>query len=487
MAARDGTHLMDLTLTELAYEIQSGHVTPLESIQAALERIDQRNPSVNAFVYVCRERALQEAREQTEKQSRGEALPALAGIPLGVKDLEDVAGLPTSYGAILFKENIAAFDSPQVERLRSAGAIVVGKTNVPIFGTQALTKNRLYGVTRNPWLLDSTSGGSSGGSAAAIAARMVPLVTASDGGGSVRIPAAFVGAFGFKGTFGLIPYTEGYQFGLQRFTGTTHQGTITRCVADAAMMVDVVCGYHHTDPLSLPRPPYSFFGHYDERPEKLRIGYVRHFGYNESTLRPDVEHQIEKMLQQLSDQGFEIVRTRLEFPDMGADWLMYAGSENFAMLDQHPLVTQTASLEKGLVESWKTVSTLSATDLTQIHRKKHAINHEISQFFKSFDLLITPAIPCAAWDAAGPMTMDFDSPMHAVSYMYPFNFTGHPAGIIRSGFLGNGTPVALQIVAERHRDLLVLQVASMIEGKTGCFEDWPSFPFPSSHLHKSRL
>jgi aspartyl-tRNA(Asn)/glutamyl-tRNA(Gln) amidotransferase subunit A len=152
-------------------------------------------------------------------QAAGEQLPPLAGVPIGVKDLEDVGGLPTSYGAVAFKDNIAADDAPHIERLKAAGAIIIGKTNTPIFGSTAYSKNRLFGTTRNPWDLTRTPGGSSGGSAAAVAARMVPVATAADGGGSIRIPATFTGTFGLKPSFGRVPMTEGYQFGVQKWLG----------------------------------------------------------------------------------------------------------------------------------------------------------------------------------------------------------------------------------------------------------------------------
>jgi aspartyl-tRNA(Asn)/glutamyl-tRNA(Gln) amidotransferase subunit A len=250
--------IMDLSLRELIEQIQSRSVTPLESVQAALDRIAHLNPAINAFVVVCAEQALAEAKQQTEMLAKGETVGPLAGIPIGIKDLEDVAGLPTSYGAAPFKDSVADSDAPHIARLRSKGAIVVGKTNTPIFGSTAYCTNRLYGTTRNPWDLSKTPGGSSGGSAAAVAARMVPVCTAADGGGSIRIPGTFTGTFALKPTFGRVPMTEGDSLGMTKFVDCVHFGCVTRSVLDTAIYLDAVVGEHWKDKDSLPAPAYSY-------------------------------------------------------------------------------------------------------------------------------------------------------------------------------------------------------------------------------------
>ena len=199
------SHLMDLSAVELAALVRAGDASPTDCVVAALARIDERNESLNAFVHVCGDRALDEAHALEKRMADGGPTLPLAGVPLGVKDLEEVAGLPCTYGSVPLRDNVAERDSVQVTRLRAAGAIVVGKTNTPEFGYTGFTKNRVFGTTRNPWNTERTPGGSSGGSAAALSGRMVPLVTASDGGGSTRIPACYPGAFGLKPTIGRIP------------------------------------------------------------------------------------------------------------------------------------------------------------------------------------------------------------------------------------------------------------------------------------------
>ena len=220
--APPAVHPMDLDATELAWRIARGALTPTEAVDACLSRLAERDPSINAFTHVCAARARAVAAAQTAALARGEVLGPMAGVPVAVKDLEDVAGLPTSHGCAVFTgagARPAAASSVQVARLQAAGAIVVGKTNVPVFGSAALCKNLPFGATRNPWDRARTSGGSSGGSAAAVAARIVPLATAADSGGSIRIPAAFCGAFGLKPSFGRIPEQEGAAFGFAKVLG----------------------------------------------------------------------------------------------------------------------------------------------------------------------------------------------------------------------------------------------------------------------------
>ncbi len=260
---------------DLANLIAKKQLSPVELMEATLERLTSVNGKLNAFIALQPEKAMAEARAITESMARGNSHGPLAGIPVGVKDLENVAGMVTSFGSIPFKDNMQSMDSIQVARLRVAGAIVLGKTNVPEFGFTGFTKNRLHGITRNPWNLERTPGGSSGGSAAAVAGGIVPLCTGSDAGGSIRIPASYSGCFRLKPSFGRIPH--GPQPFLS-YSAMTVPGPLTRTVTDAAFYLDCTAGYHPADPYSLPRPEKSYVKHIDELPEKLTIAFSG-FGY----------------------------------------------------------------------------------------------------------------------------------------------------------------------------------------------------------------
>src|SRR4029450_1867501 len=244
-------------------------VSAVELMSETLARIDATRAPLNGFSPVDDRGALfAPARAADERIARGDAR-ALEGIPLGVKDLFDARGLVTSMGSVPYRDRIASEDSVQVARLRAAGAIVIGKTNVPEFGHTAITKNLLHGVSRNPGNLERTPGGSSGGSSAAIAGGVVSLVTASDGGGSVRLPASFTGCFGLKPSWGRIPNESDHWV----MDDTAVQGPLTRTVEDAALFLDLVAGPHPSDPNSLPHPGLAYRAVIGDLPPGLRIGY----------------------------------------------------------------------------------------------------------------------------------------------------------------------------------------------------------------------
>ena len=244
-----------LSLTELVDVLAAREISCAELMNATLDRIEATHPKLNAVVSQRpRKELLADAEAADARRSDGDARP-LEGVPLGVKDLEDVAGMVTSMGSRVFRDRVAEADSTQVARLRAAGAIVVGKTNTPEFGFTAITKNPLFGVTRSPWNLERTPGGSSGGSSAALAGGVLPLVTSSDGGGSIRIPASFTGAFGLKPSQGRIPRgpMKAWDYG-----STAVYGPLTRTVEDGALFLDLVAGPSPCDPGSLPHPGLSY-------------------------------------------------------------------------------------------------------------------------------------------------------------------------------------------------------------------------------------
>ncbi len=263
--------LLQMTLTELTDALRAKKASPVDLMQAVLARIDETNGDLNAFVAMRdRDALMADARAAEQRIAHGDARP-LEGVPLGVKDLEDAEGLINSRGSLVFKDNVSKHDSIQVERLRRAGAIVVGKTNAPEFGATAITKNLVYGVTRSPWNLEHTPGGSSGGSAAAMAACVVPMVTASDGGGSIRIPASFTGTFGLKTSFGRIPSGPDKVW---EYQDTSVNGPLTKSVEDAALFLDQVAGVSPHDPNSLPNPGISYLDVVRGKlPRGLRVGY----------------------------------------------------------------------------------------------------------------------------------------------------------------------------------------------------------------------
>ncbi|MFP6599373.1 MAG: amidase family protein [Deltaproteobacteria bacterium] len=464
--------LYELSASETARLVGSGQLSPLETVQACLDRIEATDEDINAFVYLDPNRALAEARAQEKELVAGRSPGPLAGVALGVKDLEDVGGMPTSFGSVAFKDRVADRDAVHIGRLREAGAIVVGKTNTPEFGYTGFTKNRLFGVTRNPWNTEMTPGGSSGGSAAAVAARMVPLATASDGGGSIRIPACYVGAFGMKPTYGRIPVSP--ILGMQRWIDTVHYGPLTRTIEDAALYMDVTAGYHFADPDSLPVPPLSYRGGLDDLPAKLRIGFSPDLGY--ARVADDVMGQVEAAVGVFTELGHTVERLDVEFPDLGLDWALVAGSETRAMLGD-AVDGHEDELGHAFWRGLQTAAKVGWADMARVQRRRQSLNQVLGGLFADYDLLLTPQLPTEAFRAEGPPPegiggQPFSSPMHAVAFTYPFNMSGHPAASVRAGLGETGLPVGLQIVAERQRDELVLQAARAYERERP-FDSWP--------------
>jgi aspartyl-tRNA(Asn)/glutamyl-tRNA(Gln) amidotransferase subunit A len=458
---------------EIAAAVRRGDVSPVDVVTAALARIERLNPLVNAFVALRAEEALAEARSLAERIARGAEPGPLAGVPFGVKDLEDLAGLPTTHGSVPFRGNVARRDSTQVARLRCAGAIPLGKTNTPEFGYTALTKNALFGVTRNPWNLERTPGGSSGGSAAAVAAGLVPLATASDGGGSVRIPASYVGAFGLKPTFGRVPRGP---FELLEWIDTTVYGPITRCVTDAALFLDVVAGSDPLDPDSLPAPAGSYVDALDRPPEGLRVAYSPTLGY--ARVAADVRREVEAGVVALGaalGRPIEPLADRLT--DVGWAWGVLNAFELRArltdLIDRH-----RDDWGHGFLRALEAGARVGAAEIGAAQRQRTALVAEVAAVFERWDLLVTPTMPTVAFAAGGPLPSGvggetFDSPMHFVAFTYPFNMTGHPACTVRAGFADDGLPVGLQMVAPRGREDVLLQVARAWE-RSRPADEWPA-------------
>ncbi len=465
------TELSFVPAHELVRRIQRRDLSPVELMQATLARIEAVNPPLNAFVALRAEEALREARALADRLARGEAPGPLAGLPFGVKDLEDAAGLPTTYGSVPFKNNRPACDSVQVERLKKAGAIVVGKTNAPEFGYTAMTKNLLFGVTRNPWNLERTPGGSSGGSAAAVASGMVPFATSSDGGGSIRIPACYTGTFGLKPNYGRIPKGPVKMF---HWSDTSVVGPITRSVLDAALYMDAAVGAHPADPDSLPHPGYSYIECLDRLPKGLRVAFNPTLGY--ALVQRDVMREVQAAVKVFED--FAHVELHEEpIPDLGLDWALVGGAEVYAdiceLVEEH-----RGEWGRSFLAGLERTRHAAAREFGHVQRARVRLNDALWKLFDRFDLLLTPTLPTEAFGASGPFPTEINgeplqTPLGAVAFTYPFNLSGHPASSVRAGFTDSGMPCGLQIVAPRHREDLVLQASYAYEQRRPWNDKWP--------------
>ena len=468
--------IYELSASEIASAVRSRTVSAVEVINAILKRIDALNPRINALVLVTLEAALDAAKRIDAQIASGEDPGPLAGVPFGVKDLEDVASVPTTFGSTAFRDHVADEDAPHVARLRAAGAIFVGKTNTPEFGSTWVTDNALFGATRNPWDLTKNAGGSSGGSAAVIASRMLPLATASDGGGSIRIPASAVGAFGIKPTFGTIPMSPSEAAGMQRWFDIAHFGPITRTVADAALYLDVCAGYHPHDPNSLPKPG-SFRDALEVPLEPLRIGYSRDLGH--AWVQDDIIREVDAAVDVLRTLGHQVEDLDFEInPRLRSAWSKNATYEMSAIV--LPVLDEAAieQLNPSLRAALESAARLGPADHALAHRLRAELNLSLANVFNQYDLIVTPTMqvdPVEATEPRRPLQlgpMQARSFVDALSFTMPFNLSGHPAATLRAGFSDAGLPCGLQLVAERHRDDLVLRVAHQFH-QARPLEDWP--------------
>jgi aspartyl-tRNA(Asn)/glutamyl-tRNA(Gln) amidotransferase subunit A len=465
--------MSDLLFRPLTQQIEAlarRSVSAVELLGETLARIDATRETLNSFSSVAdRDALLGQARAADERIARGDAR-ALEGVPLGVKDLFDAQGLVTSMGSVPYRDQVASEDSVQVARLRAAGAIVVGKTNVPEFGHTAITKNLLHGVSRNPWNLEHTPGGSSGGSAAAIAGGVVSLVTASDGGGSIRLPASFTGCFGLKPSWGRIP-NESH---LWVMDDTAVQGPLTRSVADAALFLDLTAGPHPRDPNSLPHPGLSYREVLGDLPRGLRIGYSPDFGY--AVVQSDVaEVAYDAARVFAQDHRFEELTGGP--PQLGRKWGMLGAFEGLGELEGL-LPEHEHEFGRGFLSGMLAGRRMTPLFWAEIRREREKLNRWCEEVFERFDLVLTPTVPFDAPPARGPLTAETEGrPQPAVgvaSFTIPWNLAWHPAATVRAGFSRAGLPVGLQIAAPRHRDDLVLQAAFAFERARPWADHWPT-------------
>jgi aspartyl-tRNA(Asn)/glutamyl-tRNA(Gln) amidotransferase subunit A len=446
-----------LPATDLAAAIRRRQVSPVEVVEAVLGKIDRVNPRLNAYCAVTADAARTEARAAEAAVLRGDALGPLCGVPFSVKDLVITRGVRTAFGSRIYEHHVPEEDAPVVERLRAAGAIMVGKTTTPEFGWKGATDSPLTGVSRNPWNLTKTPGGSSGGAAAAVAAGLAPLAVGTDGGGSIRIPGSFCGVFGLKPTYGLVPIYPAPA------TGTlSHVGPMTWTVRDAALMLQVMAGPDDRDPLSFPATGADFASGLEMGIHGLRVAWSPTFGYAHVT--PEVRALTEAAARRFQDLGCHVEEVKRVFEDPDPIWapLFYAG---IAARLRDFLPDWGDRIDPGLLEVVEEGKRLSAIELCQANAARAAFYQEVRRFFERFDLLLSPTLAVPPFTAGTERPVDYPggSRLSWVAFTYPFNLTGQPAATVPCGFTADGLPVGLQIVGRRLQDALVLRASAALE------------------------
>jgi aspartyl-tRNA(Asn)/glutamyl-tRNA(Gln) amidotransferase subunit A len=458
----------------LAQEVRQGRLSAAALVDHALNQIALHNPVLNAFVAVDEERARAAATAIDKKVATGIDPGPLAGIPLGVKDLEDAAGYVTTYGSPAFADDPpATADSSLVARLVAAGCVVVGKTNTPELGWKADTDNPVSGPTLNPWHLDHTPGGSSGGSAAAIASGMVPLATGSDGGGSIRIPSSCCGLSGMKPSLGRVPSGGS---AAPDWHDLSTRGPMARRMVDVVAALDVVVGPDPSDLRSLPRPEASWIAALDEPRPPRKVAWSPTLGYAE--VDAEVLAICERAIEVLDSLGTEIVEIETVFDSDPVDqWLTLTGVYN---LRTHAGIRGTPAwdqIDPVLATVIDNAATTTALDVVRAEDACHALNLRLVELFHDVRLLITPTVaaPPPLRSLGGSGIINGTADYNWVKFTYPFNLTRSPAASICAGLTSSGLPVGLQLVGPQHADLVVLRSAAAFEAAIG-FDSIPSFP-----------
>ncbi|MFV8188897.1 amidase [Streptomyces sp. AF1B] len=447
--------LTGLTAVRLVEGYRKGEFSPEEATRAALNRADRIQPDVNAFVRLLADEALAQARESTERWRRGEPLGPVDGVPTTVKDILLLRGAPTLKGSKTISENGRwDEDAPSVARLREQGAVFLGKTTTPEFGWKGVTDSPQSGVTRNPYDTTRTAGGSSGGAAAAVALGAGPLALGTDGGGSVRIPAAFCGIFALKPTYGRVPLYPASAFGT-----LAHVGPMTRDAADAALLLDVIAAPDSRDWSGLPPAPGSFAAGLSGGAKGLRVAYSPSLG-GQVAVRPAVAAAVRRAVERLAGLGAYVEETDPDFtePVEAFHTLWFSGA---ARVTQQLGPHQRKLLDPGLREICGQGARRSALDYLAAVDVRMELGRRMGRFHDSYDLLVTPTLPITAFEAGEEVPRGSGHRRWTgwTPFTYPFNMTQQPAATVPVGTDGDGLPIGLQLVAARHRDDLVLRAA----------------------------
>lgn len=440
---------------EIATAVRQRERTATEVLEQCLADVSVRNAPLNAFVHVDEGMARAAAADVDRRIAAGDDPGPFAGVPIGVKDLEDCAGMPTSHGSLAFKGRPAMEqDSVHVARLRAAGAVPIGKTAAPEFGTLSFTKTPAWGTTRNPWALDRTPGGSSGGSAAAVAGGLVPCATASDGGGSTRIPASFSGLVGMKPSHGRIPHPG--PAGSQ----TAVFGLLTTTVADSARHLDITAGPDDRDRLSLPPATVG----YEEAIEVLDVAGLRARWSLDLGFVEHVDEQVAAIaeaaaLELATAAGLVVDELPVRLTDPVKTWMTAGAMDLWLGLEDGMWPHVADDLTHYSRDVLARTEEYPVSKFARAHRRRERLTLDVAELFAEVDLLLTPTTAVPAFAAGGPPP---GGPM-ATPFTMLANLCWNPAISVPAGTTSEGLPVGLQITAARHRDEIPLRLARIWE------------------------
>ena len=448
---------------ELRTLIATGQVSPVEATEQYLRRIESLDSQLNSYLTVSADEALESAKAAEQAVVRGDSLGPLHGLPISIKDLEMTGGIRSTSGSLVFKDRVPADDSLVVERVRKAGAVILGKTNTPEFGLLGHTENRLGDHCRNPWNTERTTGGSSGGAGAAVAAGLCSLATGSDGGGSIRIPCSFCGVYGIKPTQGRVP----------RFTGvagppvanqTSQSGPMTRTVRDSAMLLQVLAGQDPRDPASLRDEPADYAAAADRGVRGLRIAWSPDFGYGV------VDPEVKKIASEAA-QIFEELGCTVEEADLGLDqhfdtfWTIFTANiyvANGQLLKDNP--EDLTWYARDCIEHGMKVT---GAEYTRALGEVDRLKARFADLYESYDLIMSPTVSTTAFPVGEPPKTIGGREVHwfwgYLPYTFPINLIGHPAASVPCGFSSAKLPIGLHVIGRRGDEATVIAASAAFE------------------------
>ena len=450
--------LLYKSAVELRDLVVAKEISPVELLDQSLARMEEVEPKLNNFVTTTEDIAHAAAKKAEKAILNNDSPGLLHGLPISIKDLIAMGGVRWTFGSKASADNIAALDAPAVERVRNEGGVIIGKTTTSEFGCKAVGDSPLTGITRNPWDLAKTPGGSSAGAAASVAVGVTPFALGTDGGGSVRIPASLTGLFAVKAQFARVPIFP------EAATPTlAHVGPIARTVRDAALLLTAVAGFDRRDPFAVAEPVPDFLAACDQPVKGMRVAWSPTLGY----ARPmsDVVELCEQAVKTLEDLGCEVelvdnVMERDPIDMWMSEFYAGVGTRLNTVLTERPELLDPAvaevlggALDRTLEEYW-----------TQVFNR-YRFREEMRQFMEKYDLLVSPVLPVPAFDVGLnlPPQMPVANVISWVSYTYPFNLTGQPGASLPVGFTGEGLPVGLQLISKAIRETDIFRVAAALE------------------------
>lgn len=463
----------------IAQAVRQKKLSPVEVVDAHLARMDALEPKLHAFCTPTPDLARATAKRLERDIAAGKDVGPLAGVSVGIKDLVCTKGIPTVSGSIAYRDFVPDEDDVVVERLVAAGAVILGKTNVPEFGYSGVGHNPVFETTRNPWNLEFTPGGSSAGSGAAVASGMCPFAIGSDGGGSIRIPSAHCGLYGLKASMGRVPLYPGTKDerypGVSSWESLEHIGPMTRTVADSALMMSVIAGPDPRDRHSLPAASFDWMNCLKGEIKGLKVAYSPDWGY--AAVDPRVRKIVGEAVKVFErDLGCIVEEAHPGWEDpYGAFWGLVALESDLkglrAMADKYES-QMTPHLVEFIRRNW------TAEELTDAVMTRKAVNNKMWRFMQKYDLLLTPtlAVPPFPLHIQGPEKIDgrIVAPFRWLAFTFPLNLTGQPAASIPAGWTDDGLPVGLQIVGRHLDDPMVLRASAAFEKARPWKHRWPS-------------